>query len=178
MEALTRIWLAIPSILTILGLSSLVDGIVTWYSFLGDIVSVYQQARDWLALLVFNWWLAYFEWRLPDWAADLWIVWTASFLIIRIAARIPVEWESRYWIPFQWSGLRGAFTGYALSPLLLIYACFMPKSDPLETPPDEQYPWFVVEAIRSRYRSIALALAGGFIVLLFINWQVLQRLSG
>jgi hypothetical protein len=180
METLRRIGLIVPVMLEILGLSSLVDGVVTWYSFLRDILNAYQLVRDWLAYLFFNWWLKYFDFILPGWIADIWIAWSACFVIVRIVDSNPVEWEARHWGMVSMEGWASIIRVYALSPLILTYGCFMPNQtvvDMLTRIPREQWmPNFVIDAIRQRYQFATLGVVGGFIILLFINWQILQKL--
>ena len=76
-------------------------------------------------------------------------------------------------------GWVGIIRVYALSPLMLVYGCLMPRQtvvDMLTTvPPERWMPYFVIDAIRQRYRFAALGVLGGVIILLFINWQILQR---
>lgn len=140
------------SILTLLGLSNLVndvfDGLITWYSFMGDIVGIYDLACGQIIAWLFGWWL-WFEF--PRWIFDTLVV----IACLSLALRIYQAGDESKDKPI------GLF-GFVF--IVLYMQLLAPDSD--ET-----------KSLILRYLKYLAYVVGGFVILLFINWQLLARFS-
>ena len=119
--ALNRIIVVISAFFSILGLSSIVDGFVTWIGFFRRILDVYQdRVRDPVARAI-DWVLAGIV-PLPVIVIDILIIWTACFAVFRLF--ISFEKQHRFIFGYQrrsWYFYPLAFTLGPLLPLYLKY---------------------------------------------------------
>lgn len=218
LERLRAIWVIVPSVLSILGLCSLVENVLTWHAFMKDIMDVYVLVRVQIMYFIFDWWLSYFDTNVPEWLGDIMVVWFCLLLIIRISTGINIAWISSIGVhgtiaifvlaPFlvwQWmcKSFSKTFDGYERSDL----ENYVGKYSSLNTEVRLRYreynrwsgkgysrrPSWVeelsydeIEEFRKIYaahdmdtarliRGSTVGIAGGFVLLLFINWQVLGK---
>lgn len=119
--ALNRIFVIISAFFSILGLSSIVDGFVTWVGFFRRILDVYQhKVRDPVAQTI-DWVLAGIV-PLPLFVVDILIIWTACFAVFRLF----ISFEKQHRVIFgyrrhSWYFYPLAFTLGPLLPLYLKY---------------------------------------------------------
>jgi hypothetical protein len=76
------LYLALSALLNVLGLASLVEGVVTWAGFLAEVINVYHQfLRDPILRAVMYFWPAAWP-KVPSWAIDLFIIQSSFFYFI------------------------------------------------------------------------------------------------
>lgn len=116
--ALNRIFVVISTCFSILGLSSIVEGFVTWVGFFQRILDVYQDnVRNPLARAI-NWMLLGVV-QLPVFVIDIFIIWTACFAVFRLF----VSFEKQHRVIFGYRRHTWYFYPLALSlgPFLPLY---------------------------------------------------------
>ncbi|MFC6486349.1 hypothetical protein [Nitratireductor sp. GCM10026969] len=116
--ALNRIFVVISAFFSILGLSSIVDGFVTWIGFFRRILDIYQdKVRDPVARVI--------DWVLPDiiplpvFVIDILIIWTACFAVFRLF----VSFEKQHSVIFGYQRHSWYFypLAFTLGPFLPLY---------------------------------------------------------
>lgn len=151
--ALSKIQLGLTSALTLLGLSNVVDdafdGLIVWYSFMGDIVNVYSLVTQQIVSWLFGWWL-WFEF--PAWIIDCLVILACLSLALRI---------------FQAGG-----SDKNNKPIGLFSFVFIVIYMQLLAPGSDETKGLVFGYLKYCFYVIA-----SFVVLLFINWQLLARLA-
>lgn len=116
--ALSKIFVVISAFFSILGLSSIVDGFVTWIGFFRSILEVYQDnVRDPVAR-AFNWALLGAV-QLPVFTADIIVIWTTCFAVFRVF----VSFEKQHRVIFGYRRHTWYFypLALALGPFLPMY---------------------------------------------------------
>ncbi|MGN7771768.1 hypothetical protein [Phyllobacterium sp. 22552] len=114
--ALNRTFVVISACFSILGLSSIVDGFVTWVDFFRRILDLYQDnVREPVARAI-NWMLPDVI-QLPFFVIDILIIWSACFAVFRLF----VSFEKEHSVIFGYR--RHAWYFY---PLVLALGPFLP----------------------------------------------------
>jgi hypothetical protein len=92
------LYLALSALLNVLGLASLVEGVVTWAGFLAEVINVYHQfLRDPILRAVMYFWPAAWP-KVPSWAIDLFIIQSSFFISYRLFMAFEKE---KYLITFK-----------------------------------------------------------------------------
>lgn len=116
--ALNKIFLVVSAGFSILGLSSIVDGFVTWVGFFRRILNIYQDhVRDPIAQAL-NWLLSDAV-ELPVFTTDVVVIWTACFAVFRLF----VSFEKQHYMIFGYRRKTWYFYPFALmlGPFLPLY---------------------------------------------------------
>jgi hypothetical protein len=93
------LYLALSALLNVLGLASLVEGVVTWAGFVAEVINVYHQfLRDPILRAVMYFWPAAWP-RVPSWTIDLFIIQSSFFISYRLF--MAFEKEKKYLITFK-----------------------------------------------------------------------------
>jgi hypothetical protein len=92
------IYLGFSTLLNILGLASIADGIIVWSGYIAEIIKVYHQfLRDPILLVILSFWPVGWP-KFPGWAVDILIVQSSFFLSYRLF--IAFE-KSQYLVTYQ-----------------------------------------------------------------------------
>ncbi len=166
-------WLGLSVALNVVGLASLVDGIVVWATFIQEIVEIYHEVIrepiEWAAQLI---WPASWP-RIPAAFFDLLVVWSCLFLSTNIAL---YRSAGVFLLSEAFAKIRGfrSFFGFVLvSTLMFITIPFGIIRHLLSA---NEYRYNVLFPYRremtfSILHSL-LFVIGIFIVLLFVNFQI------
>lgn len=108
-------WIVLQALLQLGSIASLVDGVVEWYGFLANIVSLYRAViRDNVVLL-----FSLIGIVLPGWIADVFVIWSVFFLTVNITG----AWhEGRVFLSF----LRQRYTLLGAIAVLPFYYFVLP----------------------------------------------------
>jgi hypothetical protein len=92
------IYLALSALLNVLGLASIVEGLITWTGFLAEAINIYHQMlRDPILRSVIYFWPAAWP-KVPSWVIDLFIIQSSFFISYRLFMAFEKE---RYLITFR-----------------------------------------------------------------------------
>lgn len=152
---LKKIWLWIPGVLSVLGLSSIVSGVVIWYSFMRDAVVIYSFVRNQIFDWVFGWWLWF---PVPDILVDSVVV-CGCFLF---AGKL-LFGDDTLGTNFVTILNKNSYRRKQLNKGILIL--------------DTEFSRGIIKIVFYRYITYLSYIFGSFIFLLFINWQILDRLG-
>lgn len=198
--ALNKIFVVIGAFFSILGLSSIVDGFVTWIGFFRSILDVYQDnIRDPVTRALNSALLGAMQ--LPVFTADIIVIWTTCFAVFRLF----VSFEKQHNVIFGYRRQTWYFypLALALGPFLPLYLKYWTNKrtsyekriaeEELREGTSGAQGWWLSEegeiAIRKRIEAAAEwreaankvhqvfviyygAAIATFILILFINYQV------
>jgi len=92
------IYIALSALLNVLGLASIVDGVITWTGFLAEVINIYHQMlRDPILRSVMFFWPATWP-KIPGWIIDLLIIQSSFFISYRLFMAFEQE---RYLLVFR-----------------------------------------------------------------------------
>ena len=176
LTTLKKVSLNITRVLSILGLAGLFDNIITWHGFLGDIVDVYSQVRDQVINWIFGWWL----WvEFPVYLADILILYGCMVLASRMLM-IGLEEAMGY-------GRFGGLLHSLIIPPQLLFVSLLFEFKRYKNIKTGRWAtrsglddYFNLRDIRYLSKLFLKYLAyifGAFVILLMLNWQILQRFS-
>jgi hypothetical protein len=159
-------WLAMSVLLNISGLASIVDGFVVWVGFLRNFIEIY---RAWIREPML--WAAHLVWpngwpRIPGWIMD-WLCISGSFALAVNAIALRDEGQTFIGVALE------AGDNFAQRIVFVFLAALVLLAGPLLFPllwlsrmPREA--WGTLGAIILTWTAIL----GGFVLLIFLNWQL------
>ena len=166
-------WLGLSVALNVTGMASLVEGVVTWADFIGQIIAVYRavirEPMQWIAQLIWP-----TSWpRIPAAAFDLIVVWSCLFLSANIAV---YRAAGIFLLSDAFARIRGvrslfqfllvATVTFAATPLEILRLLFTPNEyryNPL-FPYRREMTYSILYSV--------LFVIGVFVLVLFINYQI------
>ena len=174
-----QVFLVSSVFLTVLSLSSVIDGFVVWYSFFRDILDIYVIVRDRLIYVVFDWWLLqYIGWQIPEWLADRIVLWASCGTVVSIAVKkCDLKYELSVWQKFA-AFMLAPF----LIPILIVVGYFLKRNDGESgtsyfSMAMKARTSFDVKRLTDLITRNTIEVVGVLIVLLFINWQILEKVA-
>jgi hypothetical protein len=166
-------WLALSVVLNVIGMASLVDGVVVWADFIRHIIGIYREVvHEPLRLAIGLVWPAGWP-PIPRTAIDLLVMWSCVFLSVNLALYRETGKTALSAAAERVRGV-GSFAVFLLISALMFITLPLGTVRHLLTPSRYRYNPYFPERHRAT-RAILLSLSfvlGLFILVLFLNYQV------